>query len=261
MGRGDQLIATGLARGAAARGKRIAFGVRGGHTCWDGFSEEIFRNNPNIAKPSTEHLPDVEWIDYRKGHRLYNEISADGTRWIWKDFHPQPGELFFDQQEKEAGFRYGGGFMLIEPNVDRLKESAGNKDWGFDRYQKLANVLRDDCGLRVAQFRYRGARELSGVEMLDTRSFRDALSILGWAGCYIGPEGGLHHGAAAVGIPATVIFGGFASPAATGYAGHSNLTGDSPAPCGSLRRCEHCRQALKSISVPDVLRAVLTCSS
>lgn len=262
MGYGDQLIATGLASGAARRGKRIAFGPNnGGRTCWDVFSAEIFKGNPNIAAPGTEGQPDVEWIDYRKGNRLYNRISPDGNRWIWnEDFHPKPGELYFDEAESKAGYRAGSGFILIEPNVDRRKRSAVNKDWGFDRYQTLVTMLLE-AGLPVVQFAYPGALSLTGPKIVPTKSFRDALNVMQWARCYVGPEGGMHHGAAALGIQAVVIFGGFASPGATGYYGHVNLTGGVEKPCGALYPCQHCRDALKRITVSDVFQAVLICSS
>lgn len=94
MGRGDNIMATGLARGAAARGKRIAFGD-GRRIAWDQHSKEIFRGNPNIAPPGSEADPDLEWIDYRTGHRIYNGLDRARRRWIWNmDFRPVPGEFF-----------------------------------------------------------------------------------------------------------------------------------------------------------------------
>jgi ADP-heptose:LPS heptosyltransferase len=88
-----------------------------------------------------------------------------------------------------------------------------------------------------------------------THSFRDALGVLSLARLYIGPEGGLHHAAAALGIPAVVIFGGFNSPKSTGYPWQSNITGSSGEPCGSVAACWHCRDAMASITVERVLEA------
>jgi ADP-heptose:LPS heptosyltransferase len=97
---------------------------------------------------------------------------------------------------------------------------------------------------------------LAGVEQLETRSFRDVLAVLANASLYIGGEGGLHHGAAAVSIPAVVIFGGFIPPSVTGYATHANLTGGAEA-CGSLKPCAHCRKAMAAISIDDVYGAAM----
>jgi hypothetical protein len=61
----------------------------------------------------------------------------------------------------------------------------------------------------------------------------------------------MHHAAAAVGIDAVVIMGGFIPPSVVGYDGHINLTGGSEA-CGTIGTCEHCRQAMAKISVNEV---------
>lgn len=257
MGHGDQLIATGLARGAAKRGKRIAFGD-GKKIIWDHHSALIFRNNPNIAPPGREAGPDIEWVPFYRGNRLYNKQV--GNRWEWNyDFRPVPGEVFFDAQETEFAKRFGSGFVVIEPNVPDFKTVAPNKQWPKDRYANVARRLKGD-GYRVCQFSYSGGVCLDGIEPIKTPSFRHALAVLKNAALYIGPEGGLHHGAAAVGIPAVVVFGGFIPAAVTGYDTHINLTGGAEA-CGSLTPCEHCRATMLAISsnqVYDAAKKLLT---
>jgi hypothetical protein len=245
------VIATGLARGARARGKRIAFGD-GRRILWDNNSELIFRGNPNIAPPGHEGAPDLEWMPFYKGHRIYNRHDAANNRWVWNmDFRPTPGQMFFDPIEKVAGQRYASRFIIVEPNIEQWKSIAPNKDWGRAKYQEIVDRLNAE-GWRVAQFAY--GPMLSGVEALRSKNFRDALSILSNAALYIGPEGGLHHGAAAVGINAVVLFGGFIPPSVTGYPNHANLTGGSDA-CGSLKPCAHCTKAMAAISVDDVYKA------
>lgn len=254
MGLGDQLLGTGMARGAKARGKRIAFGD-GQRILWDKNSETIFRGNHNIARPGSERDHDIEWVPYYKGHRIYNRQDPGAKRWIWNlEFRPQPGEMFFERMEQRNAARFGGDFVLIEPNVETWKSVAPNKDWGRAKYQAVADALRAD-GYRIVQFRYdKSDAPLEGVEALRTISFRDALAIMRHAALYIGPEGGLHHGAAAVDVPAVVIFGGFIPPSVTGYDDHTNLTGGAEA-CGSYTRCQHCIDAMAAISVDEVLTA------
>lgn len=249
-------MATGMARGAAARGRRIAFGDRGIIT-WDHHSELIFRGNPNIAPPGSEDAADLEWINYRKGHRIYNRRDRRRGRWIWNsDFTAIPGEMFFTAAERALGARHGAEFVLIEPNVPGWKSVAPNKDWGFERYQQVADGLRA-AGYRVCQFVHADAtRVLDGADALATENFRDALTVLENARLYIGPEGGLHHGAAAVGVRAVVLFGGFIPPQVTGYRSHVNLTGKAVA-CGSLRKCDHCAKAMARISVNEVMAYAL----
>ncbi|RWC25904.1 glycosyltransferase family 9 protein [Mesorhizobium sp.] len=254
MGLGDQIMASGLARGAAARGKRIALGD-GRRIVWEKTSFDIFRGNPNVAPPGSEGAPDLEWLAYYKGHRLYNRRVGD--RWVWNlSFRAKPGEIFFDAAETAAGMRHGESFVVVEPQSAQWKTVAPNKDWGVANFQAVADRLRG-LGLRVVQFRSEQSPvALRNVEQLATTSFRDALAILARASLYIGAEGGLHHGAAAVGIPAVVLFGGFIPPAVTGYSTHTNLTGGAQA-CGSLKPCKHCRAALAGITIDDVFNAAL----
>lgn len=244
-------MATGMARGAKDRGKRIAFGD-GQKIIFSPWSEQIFRGNPNIAHPGDESDDDIEWIRHHKGHRLYN--SAGRNRWVWNmAFRPSPGELFFSAEEADFAESVGSDFVVIEPNVPAHKSVAANKEWGSSRYEMVACELARDH--RVIQFWYENARaRCASATQLRTPTFRHALAVLSRASLYIGPEGGLHHGAAAVGIPAVVLFGGFIPPAVTGYPAHTNLTGGATA-CGKLQRCSHCRAAMDAISVDRVLSA------
>jgi ADP-heptose:LPS heptosyltransferase len=93
---------------------------------------------------------------------------------------------------------------------------------------------------------------LEGVKFLDTETFTEALSWMAASEGYIGPEGGLHHAAAAFGKPAVVVFGGYIHPNVTGYDFHENLGGDW---CGARNPCNHCREKLDEITVEDVVNA------
>lgn len=252
MGIGDQLIAAGLAKGAAARGKKIAFGNKV-QLIWDHHSEQVFRGNPNIAFPGQERGPDVQWIYYYKGRRGYNKQGAG--HWKWNlDWKCTPGEIFLNDAETTAGDRQGKGFIVMEPSVPNWKPSSPNKDWGRSKYQEVANHLIAD-GHQIIQFTHpKGGPPLRGVKPVPTQNFRDAMAVMRNSSLYIGPEGGLHHGAAAVGIPAVVLFGGFIPPAVTGYDTHTNLVG-SERFCGSFSACRHCFDAMASISVDTVYKA------
>lgn len=253
MGFGDAIMATGLARGFRKRGIRAAFGD-GVKIKWDKHCGPIFQGNPNVAPPGAENAKDLEWIAHYKGKRAYNSAGPD--RWIWNyDFRAVPGELFFDMRERAVVSRQGSGFAIIEPNVPRWKSVAPNKDWGTRNYQYVADRLKDK-GIKVAQFLYGGSEQLSGVRQIATSSIRDALAILSNAIIYVGPEGGLHHGAAALGVRGVVIFGGFIPPAVTGYDIHTNLTGGADA-CGMFKFCEHCRAALARITPDEVFEAAV----
>lgn len=258
MGVGDQIIASSLAREAwTKRGVKIAFG-NGERVIFDKHSELIFRNNPNVVFPGNESRSKIEWVAFYKGSRGYNR-EGDG-HWIWNmDWRTKPGEIYFSHGEEAAGRRHGKGFVVIEPNVVRWKMSAPNKDWGFERYQHLADRMLAD-GIQVMQIVPRqdpvgGALKLSGVKLVKTDTFRDAAAIIKNAAIYVGAEGGMHHAAAAFGVRGVVIFGDWIPPSATGYEAHTNITSGHDRFCGSFKPCDHCRDALASISVDTVFSA------
>lgn len=254
LGLGDNLMATGLARGAAKRGKKVAFGD-GRKILWDKNSEPVFRNNPNVARPGAESRANIEWVDFYGGHRIYNRRVGD--RWEWNyGFKATAGEVFFARSEMEFARKEGSGFILVEPNVPQFKSVAPNKTWPIERYQVVADHLMK-AGYTVRQFDYKGGQRLDRVKGIVAPNFRHALAALSKASLYVGPEGGLHHGAAAVGIPGVVLFGGFIPPQVTGYDSHINLTGGAEA-CGSFNRCSHCAAAMAAISVEEVESAVLS---
>lgn len=252
MGIGDNLMASGMARGAASRGRKVQFGD-GARVIWDHHSPIIFRGNPNIA-PQHGTQAGVEWIRFYKGSRIYNR--QDGNRWAWNyDFRPTPGEIFLSPDEKKFGERVGCGFVAIEPNLPPQKTSSANKRWPTERYDEVARKL-SEAGAEVIQMIWGSGHRIKGARHVVAPNFRFAMSVLRQAALYIGPEGGLHHASAAVDIPAVVLFGGFIPPQVTGYPSHTNLTGGAEA-CGSLKPCEHCREAMMRIGVDEVVTASL----
>jgi ADP-heptose:LPS heptosyltransferase len=258
MGWGDELIASGLARQAASRGKRAAFGD-GKRIIWSEQAGELFRGNPHVAPPGDDRFADLEWIEHYRGNRLYGH-SVNGV-WRFRDFACPPGEVFLTQEEKIFGlarmWSTSDPVVVIEPRVKPMGACNGaNKQWPVERYEALACALRWERGLRCVQLVPPSVPPaLRFADAIETPSFRHALAIIGLASLYIGPEGGLHHGAAAMGTPAVVIFGGFNTPRSTGYPWHENITVGEP--CGRVAACEHCREAMASISVDQVLDAAL----
>lgn len=255
MGYGDDIMATGLARGFKARNKRAAFGD-GNKIIWGPWSEEMFRHNPNVAIPGSERDSDIEWVPHYKGARMYNKLV--NGKWVWNyDFKVIPGEFFFtDVERNSVSSLPEKKFILIEPNVPWQKSVAPNKDWGEENYARVAETLIA-MGHKVVQFEHKNTRRrIKDSILMRPHSFRQVLAALERASLYIGPEGGLHHGAAAVGTNAVVLFGGFIPPEVVGYAGQICLTGGAKA-CGNTSPCQHCRQAMNNISVDEVVNSSL----
>lgn len=251
MGYGDDIIATGLARGFRERGKRAAFGD-GRRIIWGPWSEEMFRFNLNIAKPGSEGASDLEWVRHYKGSRLYNK-QVNG-KWVWNyGFKVKPGEFFFTAEERGSVSSIPGGSVLMEPNVPWQKSVASNKDWGENNYASVATALSKK-GYTIVQFEHKNTRRrIREAHIMRPHSFRQVLAALERSALYIGPEGGLHHGAAAVNTKAVVLFGGFIPPEVVGYEGQVCLTGGSKEACGNLNPCVHCRQAMNNITVDEVV--------
>jgi Glycosyltransferase family 9 (heptosyltransferase) len=254
MGFGDEIIGSGLARGAHARGKKIAFGD-GKKIIWSKWCAEAYENNPNVARPGQEHWPNVEWKAFHVGSRGYSTLNAAKTRWIWNyDYRMQPGEFFFTDAERAQADRYKPGFILIEPNLQWFKSVAANKDWGNGNYLELARRLQSR-GYRLVQFRHANSRRIiPGAELITLPRFRTAIAVMARAALYIGAEGGMMHAAAAVGLKAVVLFGGWSPPTVVGHSWHANIVGSDEA-CGSVTPCRHCLDAMAKISVDEVEHA------
>lgn len=256
MGLGDNVMATGFAKGAQARGKRIAFGD-GEKIIWDHNSKEVFDHNPNIAVPGSERDTDIEWVRFHRGHRQY-AAQMGNIRWKWNMAFKAPvGEFFFTSSELNFAQSMprpaNKKVVVIEPNVPSFKTVAPNKTWAFERYQKAARALFD-AGHVVVQIVHNGsALRLDRAIPVAAPNYRTAAAMLKRADLVVCPEGGFHHAAAAVGTRAVVIFGGFIPPQVTGYDFHVNLIGHANHFCGMLHPCNHCRSALDSISVDNVL--------
>lgn len=267
MGYGDAVMATAVARqvydedGPDARPVAIGNGtvVR-----WS----TVFEHNPFLATQAMVERGDraINWVINCAGHRPYLDYRGDAKwykadprrNWTFTDWRVRdvgPGVFYFNEAELAEANRQARRFkpfIVIEPHNKR--KAAPGKDWTWRRYSglamKLANVVR------LVQLGPRGTEVLEGVEFIETPTFRQAAAVLAEADAYLGTEGGLHHAAAAVGLPGVVIFGGFISPWTTGYLSHINLYAPHPlSPCGQRIDCAHCRECMESITVADVASA------
>lgn len=262
MGYGDEIMGSGLALEVASRGKRAAFGDEmQRRIVWHYNAHQVFKHNPDVAPPGSENDPDIEWIPHYPGRRLYCANPRPTSRrmrrvrkWEFTPGTQRAGKFYFTPFEKIQMLSFDPGFIVIEPNV---KRSAPNKQWPQERYAKVAELLMAR-GYSVIQFETEGV-VLPGVRQVRALNFRMAALILSRAALYIGPEGGLHHAAAAldVDIPAVVNFGGFISPRVTGYKKHTNIFGGTDLGCGQINPCTHCQKIMQRITVEQVLESSL----
>jgi ADP-heptose:LPS heptosyltransferase len=243
MGWGDEIMAAGQARLARERDAehrrvRIVDGLRRTRT------HPIWGGNDDI--PRLGEKGDFLTVLNAPGARPYiAEKHAD--RWVWKDWAdgaPPLGKIVLSQDERNWA-RTAGARVILEPTVKA--KASPNKNWGWTRWNRLAWILQERHGVRVTQLGGLDTPFLEGAELVRTDSFRQACAVLATARACVLPEGGLHHAAAALGVPAVVIFGGFIAPRHTGYAAHVNLFTGGEA-CGMRLPCDHCREAMAKIS-------------
>lgn len=243
MGLGDWLMASGDAKEANERtGKKVKLGD-GVRMSWDG---QVFANNPRMASNSDT---DVVWVKNYQGHRPYLKGTKDGRLLFNDDYKPRVGEIYFSQLEKKNIDKIDKDYIVVEPNVKRVYAHTVNKAWhGWEELFKhdLPWLQLGDVSVN----RYTNWKE--------TATFRDALKVLSKAKLFVGTDGGLHHAAAALGIPSVVIWTGFTSPRHLGYDTHRNIH-DGSEPCGTYDSvCQHCLLKSKAITVEQVLDAVNT---
>ncbi len=204
-----------------------------------------------IWEGSTRIMRERRGNDYQSllngpGARPYIERKLP-TRWVWRDnFRVEPGEIFLTNTELEFAEPWRG-CVLIEPNV-KVKPEAVNKRWIWRRWQEVA----DSRMAEFVQVGPLGVPRLDLVACAETENFRLACAVLSVCRAFVGTEGGLHHAAAALGVPAVVLFSGFIPPKITGYETQRNIHHGGAA-CGSRLPCLHCKEAMEAIGVDEVL--------
>jgi len=243
MGLGDWIMASGDAKEANEKTKKkvkLGDGVR---MSWDG---QVFANNPRMASNSDT---DVVWVKNYQGHRPYLKGTKNGRLLFNDDYKPIVGEIYFSPEEQEVIDKIRGNYIIVEPNVKKVYAHTVNKAWhGWEELFK-----HDLPWIQLGNYTTE-----KKTTWLETPNFRDALVILSKAKLFVGTDGGLHHAAAALGIPSVVIWTGFTSPRHLVYDTHRNIH-DGSEPCGTYDSvCKHCLLKSKAITVEQVLDAVNT---
>jgi ADP-heptose:LPS heptosyltransferase len=236
-------MAVGEARALhKASGKAVLVIGAHGRPMWS----EVFEGNPYILKRYPGR-PFVRLIN-GGGVRPYIELKTP-ERWYWRPYQPKPGELFFTPDELAFAEPYRG-MVMVEPNVKQLGHT--NKAWIPSRWQELVDTLP----LPWVQCVQPGGQPLDElVRCVETPTFRHACAVLSVCEAFVGTDGGLMHAAAAVGVPAVILWSEFTSPDICGYKTMVNLR-HAGKPCGWRTNCKECRIAMDKISVAEVVAAL-----
>lgn len=253
MGWGDEIMVTAEARALQQKDPRkVAVPSKRFASAW----HPIWQFNPRMAHP--DELTGVQWLQNYSGHRPYIDYAkSTRERWAWKPYRCEPGEIYLTDDERAIGAEIAGA-VIIEPNIKA--GAPRTKIWGrgTERWESLADLLRGR-GFDLVQIGPRGAVEMRGVRRVFTANVREAAAAVSGARAVVTPEGGLHHCAAAFGVPAVVIRGGYIGPQVTGYAGQADLfvaSEEWPLGCGARFSCAHCAAAMEAITPKKVSLAL-----
>jgi ADP-heptose:LPS heptosyltransferase len=229
------------------------------HPLWEG--------NPRIVKPGTKpagerwlRLENAAWsrpyIDWHRMRAEFAEVHGNAPfttkrvrdrrlPWRFTKHRARRGELFLPTLGPTNA-------VVIEPSC---KFVTPNRNWGVRNWQKVVDALPDVDWLQINR---PGEPVLRGARHIPAATPVEACIQLSAARLYVGPEGGLYHAAAALGIRSVAIFGGYVSPDNQGYDDCVNLYepmgGESP--CGQRIPCGHCGEALARITPDRVIAAV-----
>lgn len=248
MGVGDTLMAMGEARKLHAQTHQpVLICGRDGRP----LRSDLFRGVPYIIdRPPRDGAPH---------QRLYNApgirpyiASKTPERWTWRRYKPTPAEIVFTPEELAFAEPYRGAVM-VEPYGKAIGHR--NKMWPLLYWQQLDTRIHLETKWPVVQCGPAGTRPLLYAEHVPTPTFRQALAVLSVCRAFVGTEGGLMHGAAAVGTPAVIIWSEFISPEITGYGRHTNLR-KAGAPCGSRQDCQTCAASMYAIQPREAFDAL-----
>lgn len=247
MGYGDELMVAGEAkrRGGSTSMRFAVPDPRGGRhptTRWS----EVWEGNPRMARPGEPY--DAAILNY-PGHRPYISGKTD-RKWTWRPYAPEPAEVFFFPGRERILQPLAKGMVVINPFIKSL--ASPNKQWGLHRWQQLIDTAPSINWVQLGGV----GSSLRGAALIETRTFREAMATLSGAKAIVTHEGGMHHAAAALNIPAVVLFGGYVSPEVTGYKSQTNLFRDDEHQlgCGFRQQCNHCERAMASFDPTHVLK-------
>lgn len=253
MGLGDACLDSGLARVAQQKDPRKVRIMHQNKIPWS----PVWDNNPRIARPDEKGDFQLVYGRSLKSNMRGYHTAKTAERWHYNlNFRPDVGELYFSEDELAFGLKHAGK-IILEPHIK--PGASPNKRWPWVSWNKVAWLMQRE-GIRVTQLGPIGTSLLDGAEHIVTPNFRMAAAVIGSADAGVFPEGGSHHAAAALGIPAVVIFGGFTPVELTGYPLHTNIGASLGDACGNRQPCLHCVEWAARITPEQVfseLRRIL----
>lgn len=246
LGLGDEIMALGRAEAHFEKtGQRVSICAAGGyprdHEAWHGNPAWIHEGGHKIIDGASVRPYHIGPL-HGKGIWVLSHRARAGKVWLTK------AERNFAQEETFRLRLTGKRFAIV--GVDVKSNASVNKDWGADNWQKVVDRME----IPVVQLMQKKTDiPLRGVIPIHTAHFRQAMAVMRHAALVMCNEGGNHHMAASMRVPAVVIFGAFIPPSVTGYDFHKNISVETPEGfCGNFSECRHCNKAMAQIT-PDMV--------
>lgn len=237
MGLGDEIMALGRLEAQYEESGEPAKVVDANgrdrfHIVWEG--------NPAYSKEATRKIIDGPgarpYIKFNSGNAKFNleHTARAGRIFIPEEYnrkHPLPP------------------YAIVSPHLKKL--ASPNKSYGFDRWAAVIKNFPIPVYQLIQDY---SEKILPGALVLYTPHLYHALAMIKDAAVVMCNEGGTHHMAASLKVPAVVFFGSFIPPSVTGYSFHYNIGIESPhGYCGKWTRCKECDELKKTIE-PNTIR-------
>lgn len=257
MGIGDEIIATRHALDLSSKAKRMVTildqnGMQRTHDIW--------RHLPFLANMPTRNTISMV-MDSSCRPYVHHERSTF-ERWAFKEeYRVSPGVINFTTEEVEEAAELGE-YVILEPTVKGPMQL--NKVWPILDWQDLVDQARDVPWVQLVY--HEKQIRLKHVQVINVSSIRMWLKYVVNAMAVVTTEGGLHHAAAALGVPAVVLFSGFINPRIMGYnlIQHTNICHNMHTKpdesCGARRQCHYCERSMRAINSEEVRQALFNLS-
>ncbi|MGA0394036.1 MAG: hypothetical protein ACO3MW_08260 [Rhodospirillales bacterium] len=228
---------------------------------------EIFENNPHILQPGEDaekliiapnYPKSRPFIDYRKTkYNFADEQNKSPYKIAYDpDYEATRGELYFTDQEIEEAEKLVKDLNTPIVFLDAF-DTIANKLWPIERWEELVK----SAPYNFVHLTYDERMEtIAGAKHINADTFRQACAVLKLSvgnGILLGIDSHLHHAAAAVNLPAAVIWSHYSHPDNLGYPDHINVRWDAAGkPCGLRDQCIQCKHSMEMIKVEDAMHAI-----
>lgn len=204
----------------------------------------LFAHNPFIDWVTDKHIKSIDktirasyLILENTEVSLYEQMMSA----IGEKSKAEPSIFLTDAEKKNAGKKFDGKYITICPS-GKQSFSANRKEWGFENFQNLINIMDDYSFVQIGG---KNDRLLDGVQDARGLEIRESAAVMSNSLLFIGLEGGLMHLSKAVGIKGVIIYGGLIKPAVSGYDDFVNIYRDV--------ECSPCFHSNKSHSICETM--------